>query len=152
MDKYDHCKAEERFSLTCWMSIRLIEKHAIKNTQIVFQIKDTFSGTTLVIQRYKQDALMLNLERYCAIPTARVVLPIPPFCSATVMTPIIKPPPIRFLGMGIIARSIHGRSISPDAYGVNIDTIKDAPFYYRPLRRKLKQKFHIRNAPIARMV
>nr|WP_172690121.1 hypothetical protein [Klebsiella pneumoniae] len=42
--------------------------------------------------------------------------------------------------MGIIARSIHGRSISLNPYGVNIDTMKDAPFYYRPLSRKLKQK------------
>jgi hypothetical protein len=132
--------------------IRLIEKHAIKNTQIVFQIKDTFSGTPLVIQRYKQDALMLNLREILRYTNSKGGFTDTTFCSATVMTAIIKPPPIRFLGMGIIARSIHGRSISPNAYGVNIDTIKRCTFYYRPLRRKLKQKFHIRNAPIARMV
>lgn len=70
------------------------------------------------------------------------------------MTPIIKPPPIRFHGMGIIARSIHGRSISPNAYSVNIE------YHYKKMHlftidlsaENLSKKFHIRNAPITRMV
>ncbi|MBK4304111.1 hypothetical protein JZM28_17730 [Enterobacter hormaechei] len=52
--------------------------------------------------------------------------------------------------MGIIARSIHGRSISPDAYGVNIETIKDCTFLIIDhTAENLRKKFHIRNAPIA---